>query len=132
MKTSPRKARILLVEDEALAALEIRESLEELGHTVTDVMESGDAVLQSALKDPPDVIVMDIHLKSFTDGIDVASRLEMLRRIPVIFITGYLDAEIRERAMRLSPAAYLVKPIEMSVLAREVEKALEKAPEKAD
>jgi two-component system, response regulator PdtaR len=127
MKESPRKARVLLVEDEALAALEIRESLEELGHTVTDVMESGDAVLQSALKDPPDVIVMDIHLKSFTDGIDVASRLEMLKRIPVIFITGYVDAEIRERAMRLSPAAYLVKPIEMSVLAREVEKALQKA-----
>jgi two-component system, response regulator PdtaR len=127
MEPSPRKARILLVEDEALAALEIRESLEELGHTVTDVMESGDAVLHSALKDPPDVIIMDIHLKSFTDGIDVASRLEMLKRIPVIFITGYVDAEIRERAMRLSPAAYLVKPIEMDVLAREVEKALGKA-----
>ncbi len=124
MNPSPRKARVLLVEDEALAALEIRECLEDLGHTVTDVMESGDAVLQAALKDPPDLVIMDIHLKSFTDGIDVASRLRMLKKIPVIFITGYVDAEIRERAMRLGPSAYLVKPIEMDVLSREVDKAL--------
>jgi two-component system, response regulator PdtaR len=124
MANTVRKARVLLVEDEALAALEIREGLEELGHSVMDIMESGDAVLQAALKADPDVVILDIHLKSFTDGIDAADRLQMLKPVPIIFITGYLDAEIRERAMRCKPAAYLIKPVETRILAREIDKIM--------
>jgi CheY-like chemotaxis protein len=124
MEATAHKARILLAEDEAIAALEIKESLEALGHSVISVTDSGDAILRAAAEAELDLVILDIHLKSFTDGIDAATRLKMLRPVPVIFITGYVDREVRERAMRVNPAAYLVKPIDSAAFAQAIQNVL--------
>jgi two-component system, response regulator PdtaR len=124
MDQPARKARVLIAEDEALSALEIREALEGLGHTVIGVTDSGDAVLRQAIEMEPDVVVLDIHLKSFTDGIDAAMKLKLLKPVPVIFITAYSDPEIRSRAQGVAPAAFFIKPIESILLAKEIDKIM--------
>jgi two-component system, response regulator PdtaR len=118
------KAKIMIVEDEPLVALEIRESLERMGYSVPEVVDSGDEVLAAAQRSAPDLVIMDVHLKSFTDGIDAAQRLRLLGDIPVIYMTAYSNAEIRERAQRTEPAAYLLKPLSDEELQHQVEAVL--------
>jgi CheY-like chemotaxis protein len=118
-------ARILVVEDEAIAALEMKETLERLGNEVPAVISSGDEVLGAALKHKPDLVVMDIHLRSFIDGIDAAERLKMLGRIPIIYVTAYPSADIRERASKTNPKAYLLKPVSDKDFADAVQAALD-------
>lgn len=121
---SQRKPRILLVEDESISALEMRETLEGLGYEVLPVLASGDEVLGSVLSRRPDLIIMDIHLKSYIDGVDAVSRLRMVSQVPVIYVTAYTGEGVESRARGTSPADYLEKPVEESRLKASVEKAL--------
>lgn len=107
---------ILIVEDEALVAMEIQESLEKHGYTVPPIIDSGDQVIQAVNKYEPDCVLMDIHLKSFIDGIDAAKRLSLFGSIPVIFLTAYADSSMKDRAMAVEPADYLIKPVSEATL----------------
>ncbi|MGB9905844.1 MAG: response regulator, partial [Candidatus Saccharicenans sp.] len=69
------KARILIVEDENLVARDLHNMIRALGYSVTDVVQTGEAVLQSISRVKPDLALMDIVLKGNTDGIAVASVL---------------------------------------------------------
>jgi len=117
-------ARVLIVEDEPLAAMEIQESLERMGHLVPAIVDSADAVLPAALSSRPDLVIMDINLKSFADGVDAAARLRLLSEVPLIYLTAYPGEGSRERAMKTRPSAYLTKPVSDELLESEVEKAL--------
>lgn len=119
-----RMAKILVVEDEPLASLELKENLESMGYEVTGTIDSGDQVLASVAKHNPDLVLMDIKLKSFIDGIDAASRMKMISKAPVIYITAYATHETKARAESTHPAAYLVKPVNDDELRREIEAAL--------
>jgi CheY-like chemotaxis protein len=117
-------ARVLVVEDEPIAGMEIQESLERMGHAVPAVVDSADAVLLAAMAYRPDLVIMDIKLKSFSDGVDAASRLRLLSDVPVIYLTAYPSQGSQDRALKTRPAAYLVKPVSDEVLACNVERAL--------
>jgi CheY-like chemotaxis protein len=118
-------ARVLVVEDEPLAGMEIKESLERMGHTVPAVLDSADAVLAAALAQLPDLLIMDIKLKSFNDGVDAVSRLRLLSQVPVIYLTAFPSQGSQDRALKTRPSAYLTKPISDAALAAEVAKALD-------
>jgi CheY-like chemotaxis protein len=117
-------ARVLIVEDEPLAGMELRESLERMGHEVPAVVGSADAVLPAVLAHGPDLVIMDIKLKSFHDGVDAVSRLRLMSDVPVIYLTAYPSQGSQDRALKTRPSAYLVKPVSDAVLAAEVERAL--------
>ena len=121
------KETILVVEDEAIEGIEIQETLQKKGYIVPPVIASGDEVLKTVMRYKPHLIIMDIRLKSFIDGIDAAQRLRLLGQTPIIFVTAYPTKEIKERAMKTNPAAYLVKPVREEELISHVEKALKKA-----
>jgi len=108
--------KILVAEDEPLAALELKESLESMGCVVVATVSSGEAAVAAAMTHRPDLVIMDINLRSFIDGIDAAERLSFASRIPVIYITAYQDRAMRERAMKTTPIAYLLKPLDLSEL----------------
>jgi CheY-like chemotaxis protein len=118
------KNTILVVEDEPIVALELRETLEKLGYAVPPVVDSADGVLESALRFHPNLVLMDIRLKSYLDGIDAAHRLKMLHDIPVIFLTAHSSDELKNRASRLKPASFLIKPVEENVLHSHIQLAL--------
>ncbi|MDC7234174.1 MAG: response regulator [Spirochaetales bacterium] len=116
--------RILIVEDEPIIGMELQESLEQAGYSVPEVVRNADGVMPAVIKYNPDLIVMDIYLKSFIDGIDAAQRVKMMKETPIIFLTAYPNDSIRKKAMTINPAAYLLKPIEDSKLLGEIQKVL--------
>ncbi|MGO8692260.1 MAG: response regulator [Rectinemataceae bacterium] len=117
-------ARILIVEDETIVAMQLQESLEAAGHTVPEIVDSGDAVMAAVLAHKPDLIIMDINLKSFIDGVDAAARLRLISDVPIIFLTAYPSQGSQDRALKTKPYAYMLKPINDRLLLDSVERAL--------
>ena len=65
-----RKARVLIVEDEAIAARAAQIMLETMGCEVTGVVDTGEAAIECAETGAPDLVLMDIRLKGGMDGIE--------------------------------------------------------------
>lgn len=119
-QTAARDTRVLIVEDESIVALELKMSLRRLGHDVVAVAgNAADAVYLAGVH-RPDVILMDIRLKGKMDGIDAAAMIRMQWDTPLIFVTGQADEATILRAQKVSPAAYLNKPIAASELAETI------------
>jgi len=116
LKVLPR--RILIVDDNADAANSLSELLKMDGHTTQPVFSAEDA-LSNAESFAPDVVLLDIGLPRI-DGYEVARRL---RRISltgptIVALTGYGQAEDRERAQAAGFDAHLVKPVDLAALTR--------------
>jgi PAS domain S-box-containing protein len=118
------KARILIVEDEAIIAMEIESQLQSLGYEVTSVVDTGEKAIAKAEKDKPDLMLMDIRIKGEMDGIEAAQVIRNSFGIPVIFSTAYLDEKRIERAKITMPFGYVLKPIQERDLKVTIEMAL--------
>jgi PAS domain S-box-containing protein len=118
--------RILIVEDEAIVAMEIERRLKKLGYTVPTIIFSGQEAVQAALDLQPDLIIMDIKLKGDIDGIEAAHRIHQQLDVPIIYLTAYSDADILARAKITEPYGYIVKPFQERDLAITVEMTLYK------
>ena len=82
------KARILIVEDEAIIAMELESQLQSLGYEITSIVDTGVKAIEKAKTDKPDLILMDIRIKGEMDGIDTAEAIRSQFGIPVIFSTA--------------------------------------------
>lgn len=118
------KANIMIVEDEAIVAEEIKISLEGMGYLVTSSVKTGESAIEKAEQDRPDVIIMDIRLEGQIDGIEASERIRSRFGIPVIFLTAYADDEKLDRAKLALPFGYLIKPIQNRDLKVTIEVAL--------
>jgi CheY-like chemotaxis protein len=103
-------ATILVVEDEVIVAEEIKEDLERGGFRVPEIIASGEEVMEAVQRVKPDLIVMDVRIKSAVDGIDAAYLARAEFPVPVIYLTAYSDAETLRRAAGTNPSAFLSKP----------------------
>jgi DNA-binding response OmpR family regulator len=121
------KETILVVEDETLVGLELKEGLERLGYSVPDVIESGEAVVQAVARHRPDLVLMDVRLRGSLDGIEAAYQAKAEFDLPVIFLTAYSDADTLRRAARTNPDGFLLKPFDERELAANVRIALSRA-----
>ena len=119
-------AKILVVEDERITALDIQETLTDLGYRVPAVAASGEEAVQKALETRPDLVLMDVMLKGDTDGIDAAGRIRARLNIPVVYLTAYTDEHTLARARPSAPFGYLVKPFNERELLTTIEMALYK------
>ena len=125
---------ILIVEDEHIIARELQTDLEEMGYAVTGIVNSGEKAIQHALEKKPDLVLMDIHLRTEMNGIEAASQIFTRFKIPVIFVSAFTDDTLIRRAKKVGSFGYLVKPyegrelyacIEMAVYKAQTEKKLE-------
>jgi two-component system, response regulator PdtaR len=121
------KARILVVEDETIVAMDIAGTLRKLGHEVTDTVPSGEQAIESIDGNRPDLIFMDIGLKGEMDGIETAAKIRAQFSIPVIFLTAFVDEKTLDRAKETLPAGYLTKPFEENDLRIAIEVGLYRA-----
>ena len=78
------------------------------------------------LLDAPDVILMDIHFQEGVDGITAAERIRAYADTPVIFITGFGEEELIQRAKHVQPFAYVMKPYNPREIRASIEIALYK------
>ncbi|MBN1551184.1 response regulator [bacterium] len=108
-----KKIKILVVEDEALTARYLKIELEELGYDVLTPIAKGEDAIPVAIQENPDLILMDIRLAGGLDGIEAAERIITKKKIPIAFMTGYATEEIKERALKIYPLAYLEKPVDI-------------------
>jgi CheY-like chemotaxis protein len=102
--------KILIVEDEFLVAADIKHNLESVGYDVVGIASTGKDAINNAGKLFPDIILMDITLKGDMDGIDAAQQIRNLYDIPIVYLTGFFDDGIIERAKITQPYGYIVKP----------------------
>jgi CheY-like chemotaxis protein len=114
-------ARILIVEDERLVAMDLQRRLTRLGYTVVSLAASGREAIQKALALHPDVVLMDVRLQGDMDGVEAAEQIHTSAAIPVVFMTAYVDADTQHRVGAASPWSCLRKPFSP----RQVQSALE-------
>jgi DNA-binding response OmpR family regulator len=102
--------KILIVEDETLIALELKNRLERQGYQVLPVTGNAEAAVESAVNNRPDVILMDVVLKGEKTGIDAAYAIIEKYTVPIIFITGNTHLLEDERLKRIPSYQILGKP----------------------
>lgn len=119
-------AKILIVEDEGITALEIQNKVEEWGYEVVGVVSTGEEAVKKAVENRPDLILMDIVLKEKLNGIEAAKIIKRVNDIPIIYLTAYGDEETLQNAKFTIPQAYILKPFEENELKFAVEMALYK------
>lgn len=107
---------IMLVEDEPLAACQIRDALTERGYHVLPTVTSGEEAIRAAATLAPDLILMDVLLPGAMDGIEAARVIRARQQIPILFVTAVSDERSLHRAGLTAPLAYLLKPVEPSLL----------------
>ncbi|BAW30870.1 sensory transduction regulatory protein [Methanothermobacter sp. MT-2] len=105
-------ARVMIVEDENIVAMDIKQRLEMLGYEVVATVTTGEEAVKLTEKTRPDIILMDIVLKGEMDGIEAAEEIKRRFKIPIIYITAYSDEETLERAKITEPFGYIIKPFE--------------------
>ena len=120
------KASILVVDDEAIIAMNLRNRLERLGYEVFMPVASGEEAIEKAGELSPDLILMDIVLLGELDGIDAAAKIRSEYDIPIIYLTAYSDEAILERAKITEPFGYIIKPFKDRELNTSIEMALYK------
>ncbi len=118
------KLKIAIVEDELLTATDIEEKVTELGYTVVGIAQSAEAAIKLVNRTQPDVLLMDVKISGEMDGIAAADQILQNWYGPIIFLTAFSDKEIVDRAKKLIPAAYILKPFNMSQLSVSLEFAI--------
>jgi CheY-like chemotaxis protein len=106
--------KVLIVEDEVLIAMQLMMGLKRAGYSVCQLVTTGEDAIECVRDENPDVVVMDIRLMGVMDGIEAAQRIRGIASPIIIFTTGYQDHTLRERALAVTPAAYLSKPVSWS------------------
>lgn len=122
-------AVILIVEDEALVGMELKETLERYGYKVPALIKQGEDVPEAIIVHKPDLILMDIRLKGFQDGIETAYMVGGEFEIPLVFLSAYSDDETLTRALGTRAYGYLVKPFDDKTLRTTIELALRRSKE---
>lgn len=115
--------RVLIVEDDTLVGMGLRSQLERLGHTVVGQGATVSEATNLFRSQKPDLVLMDIRLDG-TDGIDLARALLAERRVPMIIVSAYGDAELISRAGVAGVFGYLIKPVSMEGVQAQIEVAM--------
>lgn len=101
--------RVMVIEDEAIIAMDITAIVEEMGHHVTGVARTRSEAVVLASRDRPDLILADIQLADKSSGIDAVNDiLEQFDNIPVIFVTAFPERLLT--GLRPEPAFVINKP----------------------
>lgn len=118
--------KILIVEDEGISALDLQQTLKNMGYLVADIVSTGEEAIQKAGETCPDLVLMDIMLQGEMDGTMAAREIRRRFDIPVIYLTAYADEDTLKRAKIAGPFGYIIKPFKERELHTNIEMALYK------
>ena len=124
--------RILIVEDEFITLNNLRNSLGEMGYSVSgDAMKAEEAIAVLEKKET-DIAILDINLKGEKTGIWLAEQIKQKYKIPFIFLSALSDPKTIEQAANTEPSSYLVKPFTTPDIYAAVEIAIKNFAKKKD
>jgi CheY-like chemotaxis protein len=119
--------KILVVEDEAIIAMDIQSILRKIGFTDPEVVFSGEESIQKVASGKPHLVLMDIKLKGKLDGIQAAKQIFYEYNVPVVYITAFGDENTLKKANGTARFGYITKPFEEGELQSTINNALHKA-----
>lgn len=102
--------KVLVVEDEIILAHDIRDRLADMNYEVVGIASSVEKAVAILKEKAIDIIMIDIILKGDKDGIELAKIVNETYQIPFIFLTSHADTSLVERAKKVHPYAYILKP----------------------
>lgn len=103
---------VVIIEDEGVTALFLREIIKDLNHTVVGVFDNSDALFSFLKSNPVDLIFMDINIKGALDGIQTANLAHnKYPNISFVYLTSYKDSQTIKSAQAVKPLGYLIKPV---------------------
>ncbi|XGV98501.1 MAG: ATP-binding protein [Leptolyngbya sp. BL-A-14] len=117
-------AKILVVEDEPVIALDIQQQLTQLGYTVVAIADCATLALEAIERWHPDLTLMDIRIRGDQDGIETATQIWKHHAVPIVFLTAHADTTTIKQAKAAYPYGYIVKPFEKHDLMTAIEVAL--------
>jgi len=124
VSTSGKGKEVLIVEDDPIIANLIKTFLTERNYAISDMVNSGEDALYSAVTSFPDIILMDINLFGKIDGISATRLITTMLKIPVLFVSAQDDDETFARASVAEPASFIIKPFTGKDLYSNIEIAL--------
>ena len=113
--------KVLIVEDEALVALDICDFLSEAGYEVVGLVATEQDAVRKARDLRPDLIIMDLKLKDGGDGFGASRKINTSKNIPILYITAYRNTKTLERLNEQSSSHILFKPFARGPLLEAVE-----------
>jgi PAS domain S-box-containing protein len=120
------KSKILIVEDDAIEAMDIKINLENMGYDVTAVTSSGEEAFQKISQSRPDLVLIDIIIKGKMDGVEVAQKIKDNYDLPFIYLTSNSEEKTLEKAKLTEPFGYVIKPFDVVELRYTIEIGLYK------
>ena len=118
-----RPLRIVIADNESIIRMDLKEMLEEAGHTVVGEAVNGQKAVELAKQSRPDLVIMDVKMPNM-DGITAAKLISAEKLAPVLLLTAFSQKEIVEKAKESGVLAYLVKPVKEANLFPAIEIAL--------
>jgi DNA-binding NarL/FixJ family response regulator len=116
--------KILIVEDEPIIAQNIAVYLDNNDFVVSGIAYDDEEAILQLKQNTPDAVILDINLDCETDGIEIAEYINKYTNIPFLFLTSYADKETLERAKKVEPWGYIVKPFNEKTLLASLEIAI--------
>lgn len=113
---------VMIIEDEPLIALELKDIVETLGHTVTGIARTHREALQLVAKKRPSIILADIQLADGSSGLDAVNQILTSFEVPVVFITAFPERLLT--GDRPEPAFLISKPFSTEMVKAVVSQAL--------
>jgi PAS domain S-box-containing protein len=129
MHSAPK--RILIVEDEAVIAMQLAETLRSMGFAVAGTATDTDQARALAGALAPDLVLMGVQLHGSSDGIAACRDIQVEQGVPVVLLTASTEPEVVERASRAAPYGFVTKPFTTAQLRLTLEAALRKRAEEA-
>jgi DNA-binding response OmpR family regulator len=122
----PTTARALIVEDETLIAEELRQRLSYLGFSVIAAVGSADEGIAIAIRERPDLVLMDIRLKGEKDGVQAAREIRKQVDVPIVYLTAYSDQLTVDRAKTSEHDGFILKPFRGRELQATIDVAMQR------
>ncbi|MEM6438963.1 MAG: response regulator [Pseudomonadota bacterium] len=116
------RARILIIEDEPIIAMDIESVATDLGHEVVQIADTRSAAVAAAREHGPDLVLADIQLADGSSGIDAVRDILGEMEAPVIFITAYPERLLT--GLRPEPTFLIAKPFLAETLQATISQAL--------
>ncbi|MCB0190954.1 MAG: response regulator [Anaerolineae bacterium] len=120
------KSRILVVEQDAIAASRIKDSLEKFGYEVPDHISPSIDVIDVVRKKRPDLVLIGIDLDEATAGFTIARQIYAQFDVPIVYLTPHSNNEILRSALKTEPFGFIFKPVARETLLASIETALHK------
>jgi DNA-binding response OmpR family regulator len=108
--------RVLIVEDQAITALEVKQIISEMGLDVVGIAKSNKEAIKKFKEYQPDIVIMDIGLEGERNGISTTQDLYEIGHTNIVYLTAFTDEKTIDSAIKTNPLAYEIKPFSKASL----------------